>query len=289
MAYEILLGPVIVISAGIAGIVGHRKLQEDGKKAKAERAELLAQYERDEARRQRRRANDDAIKRKAEKIERKRIRAIEREETAAIFQLISDAATTHKSALRAKRRQAVSTDEYGIVDRSRWDQEIKYFIDRVVDPQAAQWGLAKFGGSDYFYKFFGRHIEEAIKSENAENDGLGVYASDMSGVEFENLVADRLINSGARVKLTSATGDHGADLVAIHNGRVIVIQCKRSVSPIGNKAVQEVYSGCGFHSGDEAWVVSDAPFTRQAHQLASTLSVRLVALESLEDALEAIQ
>lgn len=286
MAYEFWLAPILIVVTVIAVVVGYRKLQADRVEIRAKTAKIFADFERDDARRLRREANEEAIKRKAAKIELKRVRAVERDETAAILGLISEAAILHKSTLRAKRRQTVLTDEYGIVDRSRWDQEIRYFIDRVVDPQAAQWGRAKFDGSNYFYTFFGRRIEEHIEGEQGEADSLSVYQSDMSGVDFENLVAERLISAGARVRFTPSTGDHGADLIAMHDGRTVVIQCKRSASSIGNKAVQEAYSGCGFHSGDEAWVVSDAPFTRQAQQLATSLSVRLVALEHLEGALE---
>ena len=34
--------------------------------------------------------------------------------------------------LRRKQRQLVQTDDYGLVDRSRWEREVGYFLDKVV-------------------------------------------------------------------------------------------------------------------------------------------------------------
>ena len=39
---------------------------------------------------------------------------------------------TYLPVLRRKRRQLVRVDDYGLVDRSRWEREVGYFFDKVV-------------------------------------------------------------------------------------------------------------------------------------------------------------
>ena len=39
---------------------------------------------------------------------------------------------TYLPVLRRKQRQLVRVDDYGLVDRSRWEREVGYFFDKVV-------------------------------------------------------------------------------------------------------------------------------------------------------------
>ncbi len=52
-----------------------------------------------------------------------------RERTGERFAAVVD---EHLAVLVRKRRQLVRVDDYGVVDRSRWDREIGYFFDKVV-------------------------------------------------------------------------------------------------------------------------------------------------------------
>lgn len=288
MLNEFWIWPLILLAAlGYAcfHFARQRRLRERRQLEKEELDKSRALFEKEDGRRQRREANEEAIRRKALKTENKRVKNAERDEMRAIIQLFSQSITPHKTTLRAKYRQTVSVDEYGVIDRSRWDTEVRYFIDRVSDPEVSRWGKDKLGQSDYYYKIFGNQLEQEINIADIGSETAAPYDAQMTGIEFEKLVANRLTAAGAEVHFTPPTGDHGADLVAAYNDRTIVIQCKRSSTAIGNKAVQEVYSGCAFHGGHEAWVVSDAPFTRQAQQLATTLSVRLIDFSYVENAL----
>ena len=56
-----------------------------------------------------------------------------RERTTAQFDAL---VAEHLPVLRRKQRQLVRVDDYGVVDRSRWERELGYFIDRVVLPAA---------------------------------------------------------------------------------------------------------------------------------------------------------
>lgn len=190
-------------------------------------------------------------------------------------------ASSHLGTLASKRRQLLYKDDYGNEERKPWRDEVGYFVDRVCPPVVREAYSVKFGiAADNTAAV---DIEEWL--DRLPHQLSPSYEPTMSGVEFERLVAERLVSVGAAVRSTPVTGDQGADLVVQHNGQTIVIQCKRSGSTVGNKAVQEAYAGRKFHGAEQAWVVSDAPFSRSARQLASSLSVRLVDFDQVEAAL----
>jgi len=98
----------------------------------------------------------------------------------------------------------------------------------------------------------------------------------MSGEEFEEFCADILRGNGyTNVEVTKASGDHGIDVLASKDGLRYAIQCKRYSKPVGNKAVQEAYSGKAIYKADVAVVMSNMDFTSQAIDDARKLGVEL--------------
>ena len=81
---------------------------------------------------------------------------------------------------------------------------------------------------------------------------------------------------GYQVTPTSATADHGVDLILGKNGIRYALQAKFYSGKVGNKAVQEVYSGMGIWGAAQAVVVTTSSFTPQAKQDALQLGVILV-------------
>jgi HJR/Mrr/RecB family endonuclease len=69
----------------------------------------------------------------------------------------------------------------------------------------------------------------------------------------------------------------------LHKAISVVLQCKKSSTPVGNKAVQEAHAGKGFMDADYAIVVSNNSFTPSAKQLASTLGILLLHHDQLHD------
>ena len=65
------------------------------------------------------------------------------------------------------------------------------------------------------------------------------------------------------------------DITAFKNGQKFAFQCKYYESPVGNKAVQEVYSGMAFYDCQKAVVITNNTFTPQAVELANKLGVEL--------------
>jgi hypothetical protein len=100
--------------------------------------------------------------------------------------------------------------------------------------------------------------------------------SNMTGVEFEEFMADFFRHVGYSARTTAGSGDQGMDLHLRKDGRSIAVQAKRYAAPVGNKAVQEAISAKAFYGTDEAWVVTNSTYTPKARELASRTGVRLI-------------
>jgi len=112
-----------------------------------------------------------------------------------------------------------------------------------------------------------KRIEQALETDSYDK---------MTGEEFEEFCADILRGNGyTNVEVTKASGDHGIDVLASKDGLRYAIQCKRYSKPVGNKAVQEAYSGKAIYKADVAVVMSNMDFTSQAIDDARKLGVEL--------------
>ncbi|MBO4324826.1 MAG: restriction endonuclease [Lachnospiraceae bacterium] len=100
----------------------------------------------------------------------------------------------------------------------------------------------------------------------------------MDGYEYEKVCAEYLRRKGFRkVRVTKASRDQGVDILAKKRRKTYAVQCKYYATPVGNKAVQEVYAGASFYGCDRAMVITNASFTKGAYELAETLDVELVS------------
>ena len=63
----------------------------------------------------------------------------------------------------------------------------------------------------------------------------------MNGIEFEEFIAKFFRNKGYIVELTSATGDHGIDLLIKKDHDYIAVQCKRWAKPVGEPTIRDFY------------------------------------------------
>lgn len=98
----------------------------------------------------------------------------------------------------------------------------------------------------------------------------------MGGHEFEKFCADLLKDNGyTKVAVTQGSGDHGIDVLAERDGKKYAIQCKCYGSKVGNKAVQEAYSGKDIYNSDVGVVMTNSYFTPQAKQDAKKLKILL--------------
>ena len=109
----------------------------------------------------------------------------------------------------------------------------------------------------------------------------------MDGHEFEYFCAELLENSGyEKTEVTPGSGDQGIDVIAYKDGIKFGIQCKCYASDIGNKAVQEAYSGKEFYNCHIGAVLSNRHFTASAIELASKNRILLWNREYLVNLLK---
>jgi restriction system protein len=98
----------------------------------------------------------------------------------------------------------------------------------------------------------------------------------MDGFEFEQYCADILRKNGFYdVSVTQSSGDFGIDILAKKDYVSYGIQCKCYAEKVGNKAVQEAYSGKSYYHCVIAVVLTNSYFTKSAYEIADANSVLL--------------
>lgn len=98
----------------------------------------------------------------------------------------------------------------------------------------------------------------------------------MDGLEYEKFCAEWLRKHGYHhVELTKASRDQGVDIIAYKHGQKYGFQCKYYQTPVGNEAVQEVYSGAAYYHCDVACVITNNTYTKTASSLADETDVLL--------------
>lgn len=127
---------------------------------------------------------------------------------------------------------------------------------------------------DYIQKYSHSDVGESKKtiSDNIHS----VDFDSMDGWQFERFCAEVLEKNGyIDVTVTSGSGDQGVDIIAFRDGIKYGIQCKCYSNDIGNKAVQEIYSGKTFYNCHVGIVLTNRFFTSAAIELARTSGIIL--------------
>lgn len=99
-----------------------------------------------------------------------------------------------------------------------------------------------------------------------------------NGIEYEKYVFEKLAGEGyTRLQLTPASGDHGADILAITPyGQSAAIQCKFYKDKVGQHAVQEAVSARIYYNREIAIVITNSTFTPGAKDFAVKTETRLI-------------
>ncbi|WP_010531157.1 restriction endonuclease [Lentibacillus jeotgali] len=105
----------------------------------------------------------------------------------------------------------------------------------------------------------------------------------MKGYQFEAYLQVLFKELGYRPVVTQKSGDYGADVV-LKGRNKIVIQAKRYgyKHKVSMDAVREVLAAMFFYQADEAWVITNSFFTKQAKTLAKACGVTLLNRYELE-------
>lgn len=111
----------------------------------------------------------------------------------------------------------------------------------------------------------------------------------MEGHNFEYWCRDLFAKLGySNLSVTSGSGDYGVDIIGYNNNERIAIQCKRYNDKVGNKAIQEVFSGAHYYNCNRAIVITNNYFTPQAIDTARNHGVRLIDRNELTSILNNI-
>lgn len=114
------------------------------------------------------------------------------------------------------------------------------------------------------------------KSKASFNEFSNKNYDIMEGLEFEHFCAEVLKRNGfSKVVVTQGSGDYGVDIVAVKESNKYAIQCKRYSSNVGNRAVQEAFSGKEVYSCDVGVVLTNQYFTKSAIETAAKTKVLL--------------
>ena len=179
---------------------------------------------------------------------------------------------TYLPVLRRKQRQLVRVDDYGLVDRSRWEREVGYFFDKVVFETLSVREARHVREGLEHYK---ERLEETVAASGPDVATDARFARVRTGQEFELFCAAELERGGWRVSLTGPSRDQGADLLAERRADRLVVQCKLLGRPIGNYAVQEVVAARSHQHANRALVASNQRFTASCIELAAANGVEL--------------
>lgn len=105
----------------------------------------------------------------------------------------------------------------------------------------------------------------------------------LTGLEFEQFIADLFTKMGYRAVITKGSGDQGIDVIAEIEGRRIGIQTKCYGTKVSNSAVQETAAGIAYHKCDKGMVITNNYFTKSAVDLASKNDIILWNRDMLKE------
>lgn len=128
--------------------------------------------------------------------------------------------------------------------------------------------------------------EEPSKMQQSNNQD---YDS-MDGHQFEYFCADVLKKNGfTDVEVTQGSGDYGVDVLAKKDGITYAIQCKCYSHTVGNKAVQEAFSGKEYYKCMVGVVLTNNYFTKAAKETAMSNRIILWDRDKLNDMISNIK
>ena len=187
--------------------------------------------------------------------------------------LIRAAVEKHQAPLKRNLKKAIKINDYGALITDERHSVVDEFLASVsIVPSAMPLVLVVI------------YVESLLEAEDEltkEEVGFNPNALPSGGHTFEEWVADSLKLFGWEARVTQGSGDQGVDVIASKEGKTVAIQCKLYSQPVGNKAVQEAFSGSTYYGADYAAVITNAGFTSSAKDLAISTKVILLSPEDI--------
>lgn len=181
----------------------------------------------------------------------------------------------HSATLVAQYIKCFKYDGFGNrrLNKKAWEKHRNYYIDEILLP-----GNKKHFWDEEFEPLR-RLIDDWIKQ--FEEDRKPISSGTFNPEEFEHFCANVLKKAGWKVSVTAYGGDQGVDVCARKGKTLVVLQCKLYSGAVGNKAVQEIFSGQSFYGANAAAVVTNSTFTNSARALAQQTGVLLLHVSDL--------
>lgn len=183
----------------------------------------------------------------------------------------------HLPVLARKRNALITQDDYGNVIVEKWIKEKEYYLSKL---RYIPYAKPYYSGMDLMDQKL--LLEELIDNYTENSSAKNEFDENISPVEYEYLCADLLRAQGWEARVTQGSGDQGVDVLAIKDGLMLAVQCKKYSSPVGNKAVQEVIAGAGFYGANRGAVVTNNTYTPSARQLANSHNILLLHHDDLQ-------
>jgi restriction system protein len=193
-------------------------------------------------------------------------------------------------ALRAAKSDSTHPDRYGTMLADGWEREKAAFIASRISPRLRNAGYENMlpallpaidteierranalvepslSGADDRMEYANRAQHEAVDAE------LSDYASRCTSL---------LQSAGWTTDPSPPAYNKAVDIFAERDGRKLLLQCKGGVTPVGVEAVQQIFTLKDRRHADIAAIITQAPFTRAAQQMASAAGVHALHDEDL--------
>jgi Holliday junction resolvasome RuvABC ATP-dependent DNA helicase subunit len=161
------------------------------------------------------------------------------------------------------------------------------------------------GSTGHLQVILQRLIRSLSKSAVSEEDVLQAFTAlginprlappkvasklqDLSGIDFERLIASLLARMGFQAEMTKTTGDGGIDIIAsldrpVFGGRYL-FQCKRFAPDnlVGAPTVRDFYGAVTADRAVKGVLITTSEFTVQAREFGERVGVELIALGQLK-------
>jgi restriction system protein len=194
------------------------------------------------------------------------------------------------TALRAAKSESTHPDRYGTLLADGWEREKTAFIDSRISPRLHDAGYesilpALLPAIDTEIERRANALVEPSPSEADHGtgyvNGAGHEAVDAELSDYAGRCASLLQGAGWTTDPSPAAYSKAVDIFAERDGRRLLLQCKGGGAPVGVEAVQQVFTLKDRRHADIAAIITHAPFTRAAQQMASANGVHALHDEDL--------
>lgn len=107
------------------------------------------------------------------------------------------------------------------------------------------------------------------------------FWTSLSGIQFENELANLFRKLGMRAERTTASNDKGVDIWLHTDGGKEIVQCKTHKNPITSHVARELYGTLKHLGSPQATLASTSGFTKGVYEFVKDKPIRLLDLNSI--------